>query len=242
MNNKNKIVVVIPAYNCANKIEGVFEGIPKDFLKKVFRFVIINDGSRDVTQDILLKLKRKYKKVKIVHFKTNKGYAMSQKTGFTEALRLGADAAVLIHSDGQHPPEFLDRITEPILSNKADVVIGSRILGGALKGGMPLWKYMGNRFLTFLENVAFGMDIAEFHTGFIAYSKKALMEIPFMKLSNSFHFDGEMIMMSGKKKLRIKQIPITTIYSDEQSNVNIPKYVFDIFKMMFKNLIGKYDF
>ena len=242
MKTKKKIVVVIPAYNCSKKIKGVFEGIPKDFLKKIFKFVIINDGSLDNTQKVLMGLKSKYKKIKIIRFEKNKGYAMSQKTGFTESLKSGADVVVLIHSDGQHPPQYLGKIVQPVLENKADVAIGSRILGGALKGGMPLWKYMGSRSLTFLENVAYAMNVSEFHTGFICYSRKALTAIPYMKLSNSFHFDGEMIMMSGKKKLRIKEIPIPTIYADEKSNVNMPKYVFDIFKMMFRNWIGKYDF
>jgi len=131
----------------------------------------------------------------------------------------------------------------PIEKGKADVVLGSRMLGGeALKGGMPLYKYLGNRFLTFIENIAYGMNITEYHTGYMVYSKKALNTIPFKKLSDTYHFDGEMIMMSGKKKLRIAQIPISTHYGNEKSHLKPIKYGMDVLRIIWRNWTGKYDF
>ncbi|MBS3158446.1 glycosyltransferase family 2 protein [Candidatus Woesearchaeota archaeon] len=240
---KKKIVVVIPAYNCSLTIENVFRRVPKDFLPKIYRFVVVNDGSRDDTQEVLEKLKKKYRQIAIIQFKKNRGYGAVQKAGFTEALNLDADVSVLLHSDGQYPPEMLDKMLEPIISSMADVVIGSRILGrGALKGGMPLYKYVGNRTLTLLENFAFGMNVSEYHTGYTVYSKKALKSIPFTKLSNTFHFDGEMIMMSGKKGLRIKEIPIPTRYANEKSHLNPISYGLDVLNIIFKYLVGRYDF
>ena len=224
-------------------IENVFRRVPKDFLPKIYRFVVVNDGSRDDTQEVLEKLKKKYRQIAIIQFKKNRGYGAVQKAGFTEALNLDADVSVLLHSDGQYPPEMLDKMLEPIISSMADVVIGSRILGrGALKGGMPLYKYVGNRTLTLLENFAFGMNVSEYHTGYTVYSKKALKSIPFTKLSNTFHFDGEMIMMSGKKGLRIKEIPIPTRYANEKSHLNPISYGLDVLNIIFKYLVGRYDF
>ena len=139
---KTKLIIVIPAYNCAKTIENVFKRISKETFKTINKFIIVNDGSKDSTQDVALKLKKKYKKIKIIRFEKNKGYGAVQKAGFSKALELDADAAVLLHSDGQYPPEYLGKILEPLLTDKADVVLGSRILGkGALKGGMPVHKY-----------------------------------------------------------------------------------------------------
>jgi len=243
-NNKmiQKMVVVIPAYNCALTLESVFKRISKKSLSRIYRFVVVNDGSKDNTLDVINSLKKKYK-IELINFSQNRGYGAVQKVGFRRAFDIGADIGLLLHSDGQYPPEMIDQMLEPILLSRADVVLGSRILGGgALKGGMPLYKYLGNRALTILENIIFGMNISEYHTGYTVYSRKALAAIPFEKLSNTFHFDGEMIMMSGKKKLRIKEIPIPTRYADEKSHLNAISYGLDVLNILFKYLIGKYNF
>ncbi|MEM4254059.1 MAG: glycosyltransferase family 2 protein [Candidatus Woesearchaeota archaeon] len=238
-----RIVIVMPAYNAAKTIESVFDRIPKDFWRKVYRVVVVNDGSKDNLPEVLRRIKKKYRKITVLTHDLNRGYGAAQKTGFTEAVRLGADIAVLLHSDGQYAPEILQKMIAPIENGEADVVLGSRMLGGeALKGGMPLYKYIGNRALTFIENIAYGMNITEYHTGYMVYSKRALATIPFTRLSNTFHFDGEMIMMSGKKKLRIREVPIPTRYAEEKSHLKPIKYGIDVLKIIWRNLTGKYDF
>ncbi|MCK5282721.1 MAG: glycosyltransferase family 2 protein [Nanoarchaeota archaeon] len=238
-----KIFIVMPAYQAAKTIISVFERIPKEFYNKVHTIVVVNDGSTDKTEEIVLNLKKKYDKIKLISHEKNKGYGAAQKTGFNEILNQNADIGILLHSDGQYAPELLPKVSAPLENGSADVVIGSRILGrGALKGGMPLHKYIGNKMLTAIENIAYGMNISEYHTGYMLYSKKALEKIPFNKLSDTFHFDGEMIMMSGKKKLVIKEIPIPTRYAEEKSHLNAMTYGIDVLKIIWKYKTGKYDF
>jgi len=237
-----KIVIVMPAYNAARTIESVFKRIPKNTLKKISTFIIINDGSRDNTLEKIRKLKESYNIELLEHLK-NKGYGRAQKTGFKHALKLGADITVLLHSDGQYAPEVMDKLLEPLETNKADVVQGSRILGGAsLQGGMPMHKYIGNRVLTLIENIAYGMNMAEYHSGYMLYSKKALQIIPFEKLSDKFHFDGEMLLVAEKKRLRIKEVPIPTRYAHEKSYLNPITYGFEVFKTIANYWRGKYNF
>ena len=215
----------MPAYDATKTIESVFERIPKDFYKKIYKIIIVNDGSSDNTAETTKKLSRKYKKILVLTHQKNKGYGAAQKTGFNKAIELGADIAVLLHSDGQYAPELLSKMVRPIEEKRADVVMGSRFLGrGALKGGMPLYKYVGNRILTTIENIAYGMHISEFHTGYMIYSKKALERIKFNGLSATFHFDGERVMMSGKKGLRIVEIGIHTRYAEEKSHLKPIRY------------------
>jgi len=236
-----KIVIVMPAYNAGKTISGVFSRIPKSFLKKISQFIIVNDGSKDDTGEKIKLLSKRYK-ITILTHDPNRGYGAAQKTGFSEAVRVKADIAILLHSDGQYPPEMLPEIIKPITEG-ADMVLGSRILGGkALQGGMPLHRYLGNRALTILENLAYGLNISEYHTGYISYSKKALASIPFTRLSDTFHFDGEMILMGSKRKLRIKEIGIPTYYGSEETYLNAFTYGIDVLKIIFKNFIGKYNF
>ncbi len=237
------IVIVMPAYRAAKTIGAVFERIPRQFYDSLKNIVVVNDGSTDDTAEVLKALEKRYPKISVIAHEKNRGYGAAQKTGFAEAVRLDADIAILLHSDGQYPPEMLPKMIAPISDGNADVVIGSRILGGeALKGGMPLYKYLGNRFLTALENIAYGMDISEYHTGYCIYSRKALQRIPFDRLSDTFHFDGEMIMMSGKKGLRLREIGIPTRYADEKSHLNPFIYGLDVLRIILRHKMGKYDF
>lgn len=238
-----RIIIVMPAYQAAKTISSVFNRIPREFYKKIYKIIVVNDGSTDNILKVISSLKKKYKKIKIISHKKNRGYGAAQKTGFNEVLRVDGDIGILLHSDGQYPPEMLPKLTEPLEKGQADIVLGSRILGGnVLKGGMPLHKFLGNRALTTIENLAYGMNISEYHTGYMLYSKKALTKIPFNKLSNTFHFDGEMIMMSGKKKLRIREIPIPTTYANEKSHLDPIKYGIDVLTIILKNFLGKYNF
>ena len=233
-----RIVIVIPAYNAAETIMGVFARIK--IMKRLFRIIVIDDCSTDDTSNVLKDLKNR--KIEIITNKKNMGYGAVQKIGFNRALELKADIVVLLHADRQYAPELIGKMIKPIWEGKADVVMGSRILGGnPLKGGMPLYKYIGNRILTTIENFAYGMNITEFHTGYLIYSKKTLKTIQFNRLSDTFHFDGEMVMMSGKKGLRIKEIGIPTRYEKEISYLKPIRYGLDILKIIIKEKMGRYD-
>src|SRR3989338_3173860 len=152
-----KIIIVMPAYQAQGTIASVIPRIPKDFYSRIDKIVIVNDGSRDRTKETVMSLQKKYKKIVLINHEKNKGYGGAQKTGFRSVLDLGGDIGVLLHSDGQYAPELLPKMVAPIEKGEADVVLGSRILGKtALKGGMPLYKYLGNRFLTFIETIAYG--------------------------------------------------------------------------------------
>jgi glycosyltransferase involved in cell wall biosynthesis len=188
-------------------------------------------------------LQRKHPKLEVLLHEHNKGYGGAQKTGFTRALELGADVAVLLHADGQYAPEAMERLYAPLLRDEADVVLGSRMKDyrSALRGGMPFYKFAANIGLTTLENLAYGMKLSEYHSGYMLYSRRALEKIPFEKLSDTFHFDGEMLLMAGKKKLRIADLPIPTHYGDEESHLKPIPYGLEVLKVILKNFQGKYD-
>lgn len=231
----------MPAYDVGKKVETVFKRVPESILKKISKFIVVNDGSTDNTANILKLLSKSYK-IKVISHNPNKGYGAAQKSGLKEALRMKADIVVLLHSDGQHAPEVMDNLLYPIEKNQADVVQGSRILGGkALKEGMPMYKYFGNRILTFIENLSYGMNMAEYHSGYMVYSRKTLETIPFEKLTDKFHFDGEMLLVAKKKGLRIKEIPIPTKYAEEKSHLNPITYGIEVLKTIINYWRGKYN-
>ena len=237
-------MIVIPAYNNENAIIKVFSRIPEDLLHLIDEFVIVNDGSNDRTAEEIEFLRQKYKKVTIVTHSNNKGYAQAQKTGFKTVLDKGADIIVLLHADGQYAPEEMPMLLEPLIKDEADVVQGSRILGGkALESGMPLYKYISIRFTSLIENLVYGMKLSEYHSGYMLYARKAIKTIPFEKLSNTMYFDGEMLLMSHKKGLRIKSLPISTRYfKGQKSGVKPIRYVFEVAGIMIKKIFGRYNF
>lgn len=220
-----KTIIVIPAYNAEKTIESVFKRIPKNSYDKI---IVVNDGSKDRTSEIV----KKYN-VKLVEHKKNRGYGGAQKTGFKEALKDGADIIALIHADGQYSPEDLPKIKKPIEIGNADVVLGSRALHGKmLEGGMPLTRFIGNRFLTFIENLVLRTNISEFHTGYRIYSRKALESIRFDLNSDKYEFDSEILIQCKLKNLKIKEIPSPTRYAEEISYLNPWTYGLKIFKVL----------
>ncbi len=234
-----KIIVVMPAYNAEKTICSVFERVPKDALEKISEFIVVNDGSKDKTEETVKKLMNEYK-IKLINHEKNRGYGGAQKTGYKGALRNGADIAVLLHSDGQYAPELLCDMVKPIEEGNADVVGGSRILGGkALEGGMPIIRYIGNIFLTKLENFVFHMNLTEYHSGYKVYSRYALESIPFEEYSNNFYFDSEMLVGAKRNNLKIVEIPIPTRYAGEKSYLNPIKYGFGVLGVIFRYLTGK---
>ncbi len=220
-----KTVIVIPAFNAEKTIESVFERMPKNSYDKI---IVVNDGSKDRTSEIVKK-----HKIKLVEHKKNKGYGGAQKTGFKEALKDGADIIALIHADGQYAPEDLPKVKKPIENGNADIVLGSRALHGKmLEGGMPLTRFIGNRFLTFIENLVLRTNISEFHTGYRVYSRKALESIRFDLNSDKYEFDSEILIQCKLKNLKIKEIASPTRYAEEISYLNPWTYGLRIFKVL----------
>lgn len=241
--NSMKIFVVMPAYQAAETIAAVFARIPTTLLGEGgLDFIVVNDGSTDNTTQVVQQLMERLDNIQLVDHEQNLGYAAAQKTGFKTALEQGADIVVLLHSDGQYAPELLPMLLKPLLNEEADVVQGSRILGGkAIEGGMPVYKYLANRALTTLENMVTGLNFAEYHSGYMLYSRKALETIPFDKLSNTFHFDGEMLIMAAKRGMRVKEIGIPTHYGTERSYLKPIPYGLNVLRILFNVLRGEYD-
>jgi glycosyltransferase involved in cell wall biosynthesis len=239
--NKSKIFIVIPAYNASATIEKVFARIPDDIRSSIDRYVVVDDGSTDDMATTLTRIYREFPNLAILKHETNCGYGAAEKTLLAHALKEGAETAVLLHADGQYSPEKLSAMLAPLENGEADLVQGSRMLnGGALQGGMPIYKYIGNKCLTAIENASFGMKLAEYHSGYMAYSRKLLSAIPFEGLSDSFDFDFEMIICAKILGLKIKEIAIPTIYAGEKSHLNPVKYGFDVLANVLKYRKGYY--
>lgn len=235
----------MPAYNAAQKIVSVFERIPDVVWKKALSVIIVNDGSTDATAEKIKEIQSRWGGfVTVINKPKNEGYARAQKDAFAFAVKNGADIVVLLHSDGQYSPEMLPVMLNPLETDAADMVQGSRMVDrrAALQGGMPYYKFLANVFLSTVENWVYGLHFAEYHSGYMLYSRKALEKIPFQKLSDTFHFDGEMLFMGAKKGLHIKEVPIPTRYADEVSHVKPIRYGFHVLGIMITYLFGGYDF
>lgn len=208
----------MPAYNAARTLERTYSDIPPGVVNKV---ILVDDVSQDETVEIARKLNLKV----IVHIQ-NRGYGGNQKTCYIEALKDGADIVVMLHPDYQYDATLIPQMIAPIIADHADMVLGSRLLdGGALRGGMPIWKFVSNRFLTICENFALKTHLSEAHTGFRAYSRKLLQTIPFLLNSDDFVFDSEVIAEARAFKFRITEIAVPTRYFKEASSVNFRRSV-----------------
>lgn len=234
-----KAVVVMPAYNAGKTIESVFARLPEEAVELIAEYVIVDDGSKDDTREKVGKLSESYN-IKLVVHEQNRGYGGAQKTGFDEALKADADLAVLLHSDGQYAPEKILEMMAPIMEGRADIVGGSRILGGkALEGGMPIERYYGNILLSKLQNLIFRLDITTYHSGYKAYSRKALESIPYQKYSDNFYFDSEMLVGAKRANLKVTEIPIPTRYADEETYLRAIPYGLGVLGVILRYLLGK---
>jgi glycosyltransferase involved in cell wall biosynthesis len=236
-----RIFVVMPAYNAGATIERVFERIPAAARARIERYVVLNDGSRDTTNEALQRLRASFPTLVTLEHKVNQGYGATERDLLDYARTEGAEVSIVLHSDGQYSPEKIPDLLKPFDEDRADLVQGSRLLdGGALKGGMPFYKFVANKALTALENWSFGMRLAEYHSGYMLYSRRALETIPYGKLSHSFDFDLEMIVMARVKSLRIVELPIPTIYADEASNLKPVEYGFRVLSVVKRYRQGYY--
>lgn len=235
------IAIVMPAYNAGATIESVFARIPQAATRRIKRYIVVNDGSTDDTEEALSRIRGRFPDLVVLRQESNRGYGAAEKTLLNYAVDEDVDIVILLHSDGQYSPEKIPDLLKPFERGEADLVQGSRMLaGGALNGGMPVYKLLANKCLTFIENWAFGMRLAEYHSGYMVYSRKALHDIPFNKLSDSFDFDLEMIVMAKVKGLRIVEAPIPTIYASEVSHLKPIKYGFDVLSVVWNFKRGKY--
>jgi glycosyltransferase involved in cell wall biosynthesis len=214
-----RVVVVMPAYNAAKTLELTWRAIPKEW---VYNVIVVDDRSRDQTVEIAQSLP-----IELIAHPHNVGYGGNQKTCYMEALRQGADVVVMLHPDGQYDPALIPALVRPILRGEADMVLGSRFLdpGGARKGGMPFYKFVANRFLTTTENLVLQSRFAELHTGYRAYSRHFLTTIPFLRNSNDFVFDTEVIAQAVQMGLRIVEVPVSTHYFPAASSTTFRQSV-----------------
>jgi len=210
---ESKVIVVMPARQAARTLEDTFAAIPTDAVDQV---ILVDDSSTDDTVELARKLP-----LRLIWHPHRVGYGGNQKTCYLEALQEGADVIVMLHPDGQYEPELIPSMVEPILSGKADLVLGSRLLipGAALAGGMPRWKYVVNRGLTRIENAIMKTHLSEAHTGYRAYSRKLLLTVPFLRNSLDFAFDSELLMQAAHFGFRIEEVPARCRYFEDASSV-----------------------
>lgn len=213
-----KIVVVMPAYNAEKTLRRTHEELPREYVDEV---ILVDDASRDSTVSIARELG-----IKTIVHRENRGYGANQKSCYAEALRLGANIVVMIHPDYQYSPRLVTAMASMIASGHYDVVLGSRILGGnALQGGMPLYKYVANRFLTLVENLALGVKLSEYHTGYRAFGRTVLETLPLDENSDDFVFDNEMLAQAVYFGFRIGEISCPTRYFEDASSINFRRGV-----------------
>lgn len=233
-----KVIAVLPAYNAARTLKRTYDAIPKEWIDDV---ILVDDASADNTIEVARSLG-----VRTFTHPKNLGYGGNQKTCYREALRLGGDIAVMVHPDFQYDPAFIPGLILPIAKGECDAVFGSRMVvpGGALKGGMPYWKFIANVFLTAVENLVLRLDLTEYHSGFRAYSRRVFETINIEENSDDFVFDTEIIVQMKRAGLRIREIPISTRYFKEASMIGFwrsSRYGLAILRVMVKYLLWKWN-
>lgn len=209
-----KVVAVMPAYNAAKTLEKTVRDIPKGVVDEI---ILVDDNSSDKTVRVAKKLG-----LEVITHPQNRGYGGNQKTCYTIALSKGADVVVMIHPDYQYDSTLTGDMVKPIIENRVDVMLGSRIRtrAEALAGGMPAYKYIGNRFLTMTVNIVLGQNLSEYHTGFRAFSKKVLKKLPFHRYTDDFAFDSQILFGAIASGVRIGEIAVPVRYFEEASSIN----------------------
>jgi glycosyltransferase involved in cell wall biosynthesis len=227
-----RIGILVVAYNAASTLAQVLDRIPASFRGKIVKILVGDDASQDSTHLVALGYKQLATDlpIEVIRHPTNLGYGGNQKAGYQWAIDNQLDIVVLLHGDGQYAPESLPELVTPLESGEADAVFGSRMLdpGGARRGGMPRYKFVGNRILTSVENAVAGASLSEWHSGYRAYSVAALQDIPFHRNDNGFNFDTQVIVQFIEAGKRIVEVPIPTYYGDEICRVNGLEYARDI--------------
>ncbi len=236
MINKKKVVVIMPAYNAEKTLKQTYDEIYQDFVDEI---ILVDDNSSDKTKDISKELNI----TTIVH-KENKGYGANQKSCYKAALKAGADIVVMLHPDYQYTPKLIPAMVSMIAFGQYDAVLASRMLGdSALKGGMPFYKFIANKFLTGFENLLLGEKLSEYHTGFRAFSKEVLEQLPLADCDDDFIFDNEILALLFYYRYKIGEISCPTKYFKEASSINFTrscKYGIGVLDLSFKYFIAKH--
>jgi len=236
-----RVLIFVIAYRAETTLERVLDRIPVSlFASYDCEILVVDDASTDRTFAIgrTWKAAHPERRVTVLRNEYNQGYGGNQKVGYRYAVKEGFDFVAMVHGDGQYAPEELPRLLEPLVKGEADLVLGSRMLesGQARKGGMPLYKWLGNRILTGMQNALLGCKLSEFHSGYRIYRVAALARLPFTLNSNDFHFDSEIIIQFLNAGLRILELPIPTYYGDEICYVNGMKYARDVTRVTLQNV------
>lgn len=219
MINSKKVIIVLPAYNASDTLQKTYNEIPFDIVDEV---VLVDDHSTDETLRVAKELGIEH----VVIHDQNKGYGANQKSCYKKALSLEADIVVMLHPDYQYTPKLIHSMAYLIANDVYPVVMGSRILGkGALRGGMPMYKYIANRFLTLFQNIVINQKLSEYHTGFRAFSKEVLNSLALEHNSDDFIFDNQMLCQIFNKGFEIAEITCPTTYSSESSSINFQRSV-----------------
>jgi glycosyltransferase involved in cell wall biosynthesis len=223
-----KIGILVVAYEASSTLEAVLNRIPANFRSQINVILVCDDASSDDTYQVGMRVKqsRPDLPLEVIRRPVNLGYGGNQKAGYRWMIDHGLDVVVLLHGDGQYAPEFLPQMVEPIVSGRADVVFGSRMLqkGAALSGGMPKYKFIGNKILTYLQNQLAGVHLSEWHSGYRAYAIRSLSGVGFELNADYYDFDTQIILQMIETRQRIIEIPIPTFYGDELSRVNGVRY------------------
>jgi len=233
---KSKVIIVMPAYNAATTLEKTVKDIPEGFVDEI---ILVDDSSKDDT----VRIAKSLGLTVIVH-DINRGYGTNQKTCYDEALKRGADIVIMIHPDYQYDSSLVPLFTELIGKNICDVVLGSRVRTRreCLDSGMPVYKYVSNRFLTILENLITGQNLSEWHTGYRAYSRKVLERIPYQQNSNDFLFDSQFLIQAAYFGFKIGDLPVPCRYMKEASSINFTRsivYGLGTMKTLFQFILQK---
>ncbi len=232
-------ICFMPAYNSEKLMGNVIKNIPSEAWDKIETLLIINDGSKDATTEVGNKLSKEFPKIVVIEHEKNKGYGEAQKTAFDWALANKGDSVVMLHSDGQYPPSFLLKMIAPLEAG-ADVVGGSRTLHGDMRdGGMSQIRYWGTIILNWVENTIFRANLSSYHSGYKAYSTKALKQIPYKKYSSTFNFDSEMLVGAIRAKLNVKEIPIPTIHGEGYSSLKPIPYGLSVLHTLWRFITKK---
>jgi glycosyltransferase involved in cell wall biosynthesis len=234
-----KIGILIVAYNAETTLQSVLHRIPAPIWEKIEEVFVFDDHSQDRTHEVGKEMEEHESfagKLKVFKNPANLMYGGNQRKGYQYAMQRGLDIVVLLHGDGQYAPEVMQDLLTPLENDDADMVMGSRMMvkGAALRGNMPMYKYVGNKILTTIENRLIGTRLSEFHSGYRAYSVHALRAIPLEEMTHNWHFDTQIILQFLKHGFRIKEVPIPTYYGDEICRVNGIPYAMNCVRETFK--------
>jgi glycosyltransferase involved in cell wall biosynthesis len=233
MINNKKIIVVMPAFNAEKTIEKTYKGLPKDIIDD---FILVDDGSEDNTAEVAFSLGINH----VIKHEKNMGYGANQKTCYKKALEIGADVIIMVHPDYQYEPLLVEALSSLIARDVFDCTLGSRMLGtGAIKGGMPVRKYIANRFLSAYQNVLTSYKLSEYHAGYRAFSRRVIESLPLDQNSDDFIFDNQMLLQIINAGFSIGEITCPTRYRDDSSSINLLRSIVYGFGVLTETLVYK---